>query len=92
MPIDGSIIGAGAAGSGLSATKLLQLLIIKLTQKLHCVAERVTFVGSTIPASNHVTHSPLAALNPIPKSTFLVCQQSLILHNQHFRDLTDWFF
>lgn len=85
MPIDGSIIGAGAAGSGLSATTASVVNNKADTEAAFCKAERVTFVGSTIPASTMFTHSPLAALNPIPKSTFLVCQQSLILHSQHFQ-------
>ena len=69
--IDGSIAGAaGAAGSGLSATTASVVNNNAETDAAFCNAERVTFVGSTIPASTMFTHSPVAALNPVPNSTF----------------------
>ena len=71
IPIDGSIAGAaGAAGSGLSATTASVVNNNAATEAAFCNAERVTFVGSTIPASSMFTHSPVAALKPTPKSAF----------------------
>ncbi len=94
MPIDGCIAGAGAA-SGLYLLATASVVNNKAdTEAAFCKAEReVTFVGSAIPASNHVYIPPLAALNPIPKSFFSLSTQSLIgFIASIFSDLTDWFF
>ena len=48
----------------------LQLLRTLLQHLPHVVMLSVTFVGSTIPASNMFTHSFVAALNPTPGSAF----------------------
>src|SRR5699024_8422840 len=52
--------------SGLSATTASVVKNIAATDAAFCSAERVTFVGSTIPASTMFTHSPVAASKPIP--------------------------
>lgn len=44
MPIDGSIIGAGAAGSGLSATTASVVNNKADTEAAFCKAERVTLL------------------------------------------------
>ncbi len=51
-PIPGSIgiAGAAAAGSFLSATKDSVVNTMAAMEAAFCSAERVTFVGSTIPA------------------------------------------
>ena len=67
--IDGSIGGiAGPAGSGFDATTASVVKSKAEIDAAFCKAERVTFVGSTIPASSMFTHSPVAALNPVPSS------------------------
>ena len=67
--IDGSIGGiAGAAGSGLSAITASVVNNKAEMDAAFCKAERVTFVGSTIPADTMLTHSPFAALKPVPNS------------------------
>ena len=53
MPIDGSIIGAGAAGSGLSATTASVVNNKADTEAAFCKAERVTFVVNNT-GFNHV--------------------------------------
>ena len=45
MPIDGSIIGAGAAGSGVSATTAAVVYISADIEGAYCKAERVSLVG-----------------------------------------------
>ena len=61
MPMLGSIDG-GVAGAGWSATIASVDRIKAATLAAFCKAERVTFVGSTIPASIMSTHSSVAAL------------------------------
>lgn len=53
---------AGFSGSGLSAITASVVRNKPATEAAYCNAERVTFAGSTIPASNMLTHSPVAAL------------------------------
>lgn len=53
---------AGFSGSGLSAMTASVVRNIAATEAAFCRAERVTFAGSTIPASNMFTHSSVAAL------------------------------
>ncbi len=56
--------------SGIEATTASVVKNIAATLAACCNAERVTLVGSTIPASNILTHSFVAALNPTPGSAF----------------------
>ena len=70
MPMPGSIPGiGGATGAGLSATTASVVNNNAETDAAFCNAERVTFVGSTIPASIMFTHSSEAALYPMPFSS-----------------------
>ena len=57
--------------SGLSAMTASVVRNIAATEAAFCRAERVTFAGSTIPASIMLTHSPVAALKPMPTGFFL---------------------
>ena len=66
----GSIAGAGATGSGLLATTASVVNIKLATDAAFCRAERLTLTGSIIPASIMLTHSPVAALKPVPSSAF----------------------
>src|SRR5699024_3938589 len=61
---------AGASGSGIVATAASVVNSKADTDAAFCKAERVTFVGSIIPASIMSTSSPVNALNPIPFSLF----------------------
>lgn len=56
--------------SGIDATTASVVKNIAATLAACCNAERVTLVGSTIPASNILTHSFVAALKPTPGSAF----------------------
>ncbi len=64
----GSIAGAGA-GSGFTPQQLL-VVKIKLQEAAFQCAERVSLNWATIPASIMLTHSPVAALKPVPASEF----------------------
>src|SRR5699024_10131123 len=61
---------AEASGSGIVATAASVVNSKADTDAAFCKAERVTFVGSIIPASIMSTSSPVNALNPIPFSLF----------------------
>ena len=55
---------ASAAGSGLSVTSDSVVSTIAATDDAFSSAERVTFVGSRIPALNMSTYSSVAKLKP----------------------------
>ena len=65
-PISGIAI---VPGSEMSATTASVVRNRAATDAAFCNAERVTFAGSTTPASIMFTHSPVAALKPIPISS-----------------------
>ena len=61
--------------SGIDATTASVVKNIAATLAACCNAERVTLVGSTIPTSNILTHSFVAALKPTPGSAFSSVQR-----------------
>ena len=63
-PIDGSTAGAADAGSLMSATSDSVVSTIDATDAAFWSAERVTFVGSTIPLSIMSAYSSVRALKP----------------------------
>ena len=57
------------------------------------VHERVTLAGSTIPASIMFTHSPVAALKPMPTSSrFQALNDDGTFKTSVVSDLTNWLF
>lgn len=61
-PISPPAAGAAGAGSLISATRLSVVKIVAATEEAFCRAERVTLVGSTMPASIISWNSPVRAL------------------------------
>src|SRR5699024_638690 len=69
MPPIPPISGIPPSSDGRSATTASVVKNIAATDAACCNAERVTLVGSTIPASTMFTHSLFAASNPVPTSS-----------------------
>lgn len=63
-PMSGAAGAAAGAGSLISATRDSVVSTMEATEEAFCNAERVTLVGSTIPASIMSVYSSVRALKP----------------------------